>query len=477
MPKISILIPVYNAANFLRETIDSVLCQTFTDFELLVMDDASTDHSAEIIHSYKDTRIKYFACPHDFVGTLNRGLELAKGKYIALLDHDDVMIPQRLQIQYDFMEDHLDVSACGGYMYSFGRYSKIFEAPLSHDELITQMIVSNPMLNPTGCIRREILTSNQIRYQTGYSYAADYKFWFEVSKVGKLQTIPKTNIFTMKPITVIIPIYNAEDFLQETIDNVLCQTFSDFELLALDDGSTDKSPEIIQSYTDSRVKYIPCSHDFIATLNKGLALSKSKYVALVDHDDIMMPYRLKTQYEFMESNPDIAACGGYMHSFGFHAGEMKVPLEHRKIIQTMLLFSPILNPTGFIRRSILHENHIQYERGYSFSTDYKLWSEIAKVGKLATVPKVLTLYRLHDKQTSIRHNAQCLEGGRKVKEEMLDYFLSHLKEGDEFADEIDKYFIHAINDLGAMGVFSEDVFFQFMYEMVGGLLAQGIIEI
>ena len=281
----------------------------------------------------------------------------------------------------------------------------------------------------------------------------------------------------MKPITVIIPVYNAEAYLQDTIGSVLCQTFSEFELLVLDDGSTDNSAAIIRSYTDPRVRYIPCPHDFIATINKGLELADSKYIALIDHDDMMMPYRLKTQYEFMESNPDIAACGGYMHSFGIYPEMMKVPLEHQDIIQTMLLYSPILNPTGFIRRQVLTDNHIKYERGYYFSADYKLWSDIAKTGKLATIPKVLTLYRRHEEQTSIKYLEQCLEGGGNVKMEVLNYFLSHLKEGNELADTINRDFLPVINDLGKMDIFSEEVFFQFMYEMVGGFLKQRAIEI
>ncbi|MDR1583216.1 MAG: glycosyltransferase family 2 protein, partial [Prevotellaceae bacterium] len=118
------------------------------------------------------------------------------------------------------------------------------------------------------------------------------------------------------PISIIIPIYNAESFLSETIDSVLSQTFSDFELLTLDDCSTDKSAEIIKSYNDPRIRYVKCTHDFIGTLNKGLSLSRGKYIAQIDHDDMMLPYRLQTQYDFMENNPDVVACGGYMIAFG-----------------------------------------------------------------------------------------------------------------------------------------------------------------
>ena len=80
-------------------------------------------------------------------------------------------------------------------------------------------------------------------------------------------------------ISVLLPIFNAESFLKDTIDSILSQTFTNFELLALDDGSSDSSKNIILSYKDDRIKYIPCKHDFINTCNKGLRLSKGKYIA------------------------------------------------------------------------------------------------------------------------------------------------------------------------------------------------------
>ena len=89
---VSVLIPVYNSRKTIRESIDSVLGQTFPKFELLLMDDGSIDDSAEIIQSYTDSRIKYIPCGHHFVETLNRGIDTAQGKYIALLDHDDLML-------------------------------------------------------------------------------------------------------------------------------------------------------------------------------------------------------------------------------------------------------------------------------------------------------------------------------------------------------------------------------------------------
>ncbi len=280
----------------------------------------------------------------------------------------------------------------------------------------------------------------------------------------------------MRPITVLIPVYNSAPFIQDTINSVLSQTFPDFELLAMDDGSTDQGPEIIRSYMDSRTRYIPCKHNFIATINKGLQLSNGKYIALIDHDDIMMPYRLRTQYEFMEANPDVSACGGYMHTFGNYSIIEKNPLDHASIILMMLHQSPIHNPTGFIRNDVLKEHQIHYKNGYSFSADYKLWSDIAKVGKLANIPKILTLYRRHDHQTSVKHLEKCLTGGRRVKKEILQYLISKIKKENQLTRQIAEEFFPAVENLKKQFYFSENIYYAFVYELISGLRKNNLID-
>jgi glycosyltransferase involved in cell wall biosynthesis len=281
----------------------------------------------------------------------------------------------------------------------------------------------------------------------------------------------------MKPITVMIPVYNAGAFIRDTVDSVLSQTFPDFELLLLDDSSTDRSVEIIKSYNDARIRLVSCPHHFINTLNTGLESVNSKYLALLDHDDLMIPNRLKVQYEFMETNPDIDACGGYYYSFGRYSWETKVPLEHNEIIQTLLSYCCMLNTTGFVRMESLRTHGIRYRKGYSFSADYKFWSEIAKAGKITNLPKILAIHRVHNQQTSTRYAEKCRKGANKVKLEMLEYFLSHLKKGNQLAEKIDREFFPVIEELGQMGIFSENVFFQFMYELIVGLRKEGAIDL
>lgn len=113
-PLVSVCMPMYNASEYLRECIDSVLAQSFEDFEFLIVDDGSTDDSVSIVRFYADPRIRLIQNNHDYIGSLNILLDEARGKYIARMDADDVMMPERLQVQYDYMEENTDVDILGG---------------------------------------------------------------------------------------------------------------------------------------------------------------------------------------------------------------------------------------------------------------------------------------------------------------------------------------------------------------------------
>lgn len=281
----------------------------------------------------------------------------------------------------------------------------------------------------------------------------------------------------MKPITVMLPVYNAELFVEKTIDCILNQSFINFDLLILDDGSTDRSSEIIQSYTDSRIKYVLCQHNYIKTLNMGLCLADSKYIAFIEHDDLMVPDRLEIQYNFMENNPDIVACGGYLQTFGDYSSTIKVPENHEDIFLNTLSCSCLYNTTGFIRKRLITDNKIRYKKGYSFFADYKFWFEIMKKGKTANIPQILTLLRAHDKQTSRKYSDKYIGAITKIKFEILEYFLSQMKKENELMELIDNEFIPALDEVGEQISFSENVFFKFMGELIRGLKKDGIIEI
>jgi len=115
MPKVTVLMPVYNAEKYLKEAIGSILGQSFSDFEFLIINDGSTDSSVKIIKSYDDPRIRFIANEKNLgvIPTLNKGFALAQGEFIARMDADDISLPKRLELQADFMDKHPEAGAIG----------------------------------------------------------------------------------------------------------------------------------------------------------------------------------------------------------------------------------------------------------------------------------------------------------------------------------------------------------------------------
>lgn len=119
MAAVTVLMPAYNASKYVAEAIESVLKQSFEDWELIIVDDGSTDNTVDIIRSYTDSRIRLICNEHDFIGSLNLGLQEATGKYIARMDADDIMHPDRLKIQYNIMEEESEITVCGSWVKIF----------------------------------------------------------------------------------------------------------------------------------------------------------------------------------------------------------------------------------------------------------------------------------------------------------------------------------------------------------------------
>jgi glycosyltransferase involved in cell wall biosynthesis len=273
------------------------------------------------------------------------------------------------------------------------------------------------------------------------------------------------------PITVLISVFNSSKFIRETLESVLNQTFSDYEILIVDDGSTDETEDIIYSYKDKRMKYVKCNHNFIKTWNTGLQLANGKYVAFIDHDDLMMPERLEIQFNYMESNPDVIVCGGYIQCFGLSTNILTRSLCHSEILKdTIIGKTPILNPTGFFRRKVLNINNIHFKNGYSFAADFKFWTDMLKVGRVNNIPLILTKYRTYMTQTSIIHSSNMRNASLKIQFQSLNYILSLVDKKSNYYNILSKKLIPAFNELS---LFSQNItrktFFDLMYEIVCGI--------
>lgn len=183
--EISIVIPTYNAGKFLQECIDSILNQTFTYWELIIVDDGSTDNTKEILKEYKDKRIKYIYKEHSGVGnSINIGIKNATGKYIARMDADDVMYPNRLLYQYNLMESHpeWDILA-GGMEWGNGKRIKEYYKPETFDVSFHRLIQSCCISHPTVIMRKASIDKLPFLYESYYS-CEDYKLWVTASSYG-----------------------------------------------------------------------------------------------------------------------------------------------------------------------------------------------------------------------------------------------------------------------------------------------------
>ena len=199
-------------------------------------------------------------------------------------------------------------------------------------------------------------------------------------------------------ISVVMPVYNGERYLREAIDSILNQTYADFEFIILNDGSTDKTEEIILSYNDPRIVYVKNDENLqiVKTLNKGIALAQGKYIARMDSDDISLPARFEKQVQFMENNQRVDICGTWIEVFDLRNEKWEYPIGHEEIKSVLLFNSALAHPSVIMKKSIFKTN--QYDEKYNKAQDYALWVNLLRTYTFHNIPICLLRYRLHEKQ-------------------------------------------------------------------------------
>ena len=188
--------PVYNGAKYLNEAIESILNQTLTNFEFLIIDDGSTDDSVGIIKSYDSSSIRLVKNKNN-VGqsaTLNKGLSLAKGKYIARMDQDDISMPERLKKQFEFMENNSNVDICGSWLKLMGKYDGIVELETDSERIKINLLTNQNLAHPAVMIRKDTLVKYDLNYNPAYSIAQDYDLWVRMFEFSSFANIPEALI-------------------------------------------------------------------------------------------------------------------------------------------------------------------------------------------------------------------------------------------------------------------------------------------
>ena len=224
-------------------------------------------------------------------------------------------------------------------------------------------------------------------------------------------------------VTVLMPVYNGEKYLEEAIKSILNQTLRDFEFLIIDDGSTDKSAQIIKSFNDPRIRLErnKTNLGLIATLNKGLGLSKGKYIARMDCDDMSLPKRLSVQVNFMEKHPEIGVCGSWIKVIGLRKKFINKYFQKHEELKANLLFSTsFAHPSVIIRKELIDKYNLEYDEQYKHAEDYELWSRIVEYAKMSNISKVLLYYRMHSESVSKKNSSEQVENSNKIRRGLLN---------------------------------------------------------
>ena len=488
-PKVSIIMPVFNGSNYMQEAIDSALAQTYTNIEVIVINDGSNDNGAtdNIALLYGD-RIRYFSKENGGVASaLNLGIEKMTGEYFSWLSHDDIYFPKKIEIQIEILQKtKLEEAILYGGYELIDEHLKVF-AQVKPDALYTEEKLNIPLFPIlrgliNGCCL--LIHKNHFErvglFDEKLSTTQDYALWFRMFRDAKLiyhkeilvksrfhpeqssKKIPnhisecnqlwssfldqitqgemcemegsqymfykKTAEFlqintpytlaqhhatilaerAMEKISVIIPFFNRSKLLLEAVNSVLDQTYGNFEVLLIDDGSTEdltSVKDIIKR--DSRVQYVYQEHKGAsAARNLGISLAIGSYVAFLDSDDIFAPQKLEKQISFMQTNGFSFSHTSYqrMDNDGNLMEVINSGIFSGELFPSILAGCCIASPTVIIKKELL-ENR-RFKEDIEIGEDICLWIDIAYYYPIGGIQEPLSKVRVDSSSAALNARKQ-----------------------------------------------------------------------
>lgn len=193
-PRVSVIMGVFNSEKYLREAVESILGQTLTNFEFIIIDDGSTDHTFSMLNSYakEDSRIQVhgFEQNRGLSTVLNYGIQLAHGEYIARMDADDISLPKRLCAQASYLDENPEIGVCGSWVEIFGIVAEgIWDHPKSHEAIWARMLFQNSLAHPSVMMRAKLMKQHNLFYDENVRYAQDYELWSRAVSYTKMANL------------------------------------------------------------------------------------------------------------------------------------------------------------------------------------------------------------------------------------------------------------------------------------------------
>lgn len=222
----------------------------------------------------------------------------------------------------------------------------------------------------------------------------------------------------MPKISVLLPVYNGEKYIQETMESVLGQSCGDFECVVIDDGSTDNTLKLLQGFVDPRIRIIHANHEgIVKALNLGLKKSQGEYVVRIDADDICAKERFEKLLNYMEANPSAAVCGSWakkINQNGEVVGTLHYPpVEDKAIKKYSLLHNPFIHPSIIFRKDVVVK--VGMYKAFTHTEDYELWTRVLREGEGHNIPEELISYRVHENQITRKGNLKMRLAGVWVR--------------------------------------------------------------
>jgi len=238
----------------------------------------------------------------------------------------------------------------------------------------------------------------------------------------------------MPRVTVLMPTYNVAPYVREAIDSVLQQTYHDFELLVIDDCSTDNTVEVVRNIDDPRIHIVQNEKNvgLAENLNRGLSHITTEYVARMDGDDIAETFWLEREVAILDNHPDIGICSGGFERFGTVKSLVRFPEHHEDCLANMLFECSVIVPT--FRMSLYRDHGLRYSTEAFPAEDYRFWAECLRVTRIYNIQETLFHYRMHPTQIC---SARREEQQRKVAQ-VRRYMLEWLSE--DFNEEEQTYY-------------------------------------
>lgn len=264
----------------------------------------------------------------------------------------------------------------------------------------------------------------------------------KVPNVGHRKADPMT-----PSLSVLFCVYNGERYLSEAVSSILAQTFSDFEMMIVDDGSTDATPKILDSFGDSRIVRLhnETNCGLVASLNIAIAHSRGKYLVRMDADDLSLPDRFKHQWDYMELHPEVGVLGCWMeqiHEAGGYREILKAPAEHHLIRWKMPFETVVFHATVMMRRDLIVREG-GYDEHFLHIEDTELWSRLILVTCFANLSEVLYIRRWHAASicnlyfqeqfrvgAELRHRMLQSIAGREISLQLIERYSQKLTVGN-----------------------------------------------